>query len=360
MLEEEEETRALVLVTGGGGFIAGHLIQQLLLKGYRVRATVRSLVDSTPYEHLLTLTNADRNLEIVAADLVAESPWPLTLGQDISHVFHIAAPFILRPEDPGDTLIKPTVGGMTRVLELCQGCKNVEKLILTSCIQALSDEFDPEKVYDESSWNTLSSMGRNTYAYSKTEQEKLAWDFTLKEPNCHFKLISILPGLVLGPHLNIKRISQSHKFLLAFISNNRPVKRIPNINFSITDVRDVANAHIVAMEKEGVEGRYCFCHEAMHLASVLQIIHENFVDITIPTKGIKDIIVRLTIARDRSHVGEFLSYNLNRPAKIDCKKALQANMVLRPVSRTVIDTVRYLLEGDFLGERAEGGGCSIS
>ena len=33
---------------------------------------------------------------------------------------------------------------------------------------------------------------------------------------CHFDLVTVLPGLVLGPHLN-GGISQSHKMVLAFI-----------------------------------------------------------------------------------------------------------------------------------------------
>jgi len=38
--EVENVTKSPVLVTGATGFIAGHVISQLLLKGYKVRGIV--------------------------------------------------------------------------------------------------------------------------------------------------------------------------------------------------------------------------------------------------------------------------------------------------------------------------------
>ena len=38
---------ATVVVTGASGYIAGHVIEQLLAKGYRVKGSVRSLADDT-------------------------------------------------------------------------------------------------------------------------------------------------------------------------------------------------------------------------------------------------------------------------------------------------------------------------
>jgi hypothetical protein len=73
----------LVLVTGGRGFIASHLIHQLVLRGYRVRTTVRRNKDFStmssksdeslylPYAHIFDIRNL---LEIVECDLLFDNP----------------------------------------------------------------------------------------------------------------------------------------------------------------------------------------------------------------------------------------------------------------------------------------------
>ena len=53
-----------ICVTGASGFIATHLVEQLLEKGYKVRGTVR---DNSPeglkkYEYLTNLAGAKENL----------------------------------------------------------------------------------------------------------------------------------------------------------------------------------------------------------------------------------------------------------------------------------------------------------
>jgi hypothetical protein len=52
-------------------------------------------------------------------------------------------------------------------------------------------------------------------------------------------------------------------------------------------LRDVALAQIVAMENPDVAGRHCFCNEAVHLSTVLQVIHEAFHDMELPTRKVR-------------------------------------------------------------------------
>ena len=157
-------TETLVLVTGASGFVAGHLIHQLLLKGYKVKATVRSKEDGH-FDHLFKLPNAERNLQILEADLCKQSTWDEPFSGGVDTVFHVAAPYILKPDDPEQTLMMPIVAGTQNILEMCQKTESVKKLVYTSCMCTLTDDFDNNKVYDESDWNTTSSLTRNSYAY---------------------------------------------------------------------------------------------------------------------------------------------------------------------------------------------------
>lgn len=103
-------SNAPVLVTGGNGFIAGHVISQLLCRGYRVRCTVRSLEQLRLHDYISTLRTADSNLEIVEADLTVPHSWEKAF-EGVEYVFHVASPYTLKPDDPETSLVAPIVHG---------------------------------------------------------------------------------------------------------------------------------------------------------------------------------------------------------------------------------------------------------
>lgn len=192
----------------------------------------------------------------------------------------------------------------------------------------MTDEFDNQKVYNELDWNSTSSLERNPYAYSKTCAERAAWEFmekmyegtglrrvqssfgsaggfaernsttqhTYVDPdihltdfvNKHMRLITILPGMLLGPHLG-GRVNYSHRHLLVYLENR--LRGVLNVSLPIADVRDVASCHILAMESGRSEStRYCLTNKAVHMLSILQTIHENFVDIKLPLRKVRDTL----------------------------------------------------------------------
>lgn len=335
----ELSTNAPVLVTGASGFIAGHVINQLLIKGYKVKATVRSK-ETAAFDHLFKLPNAEKNLQIIEADLTKYTTWDEAFSGGVEYVFHVAAPYILKPENPETTLVMPIVAGTQNILEMCQRTESVKKLIFTSCMSTLTDDFNNAKEYDENDWNTTSSLTRNSYAYAKTMAEMAVINFTARA-DCTFKCASILPFVCIGPPLGSK-LSFSHKFLLSFL--NKQIRVILDISYNISDVRDVAMAQVLAMEREDVVGRYCFCNDPVHLSTVLQIIHEAFHDMELPTKKVRNFTVKLLTRSDTSFRGEYMEYTLGKVPLINCNKAMNAGMTLRPPVQTIIDTVRYFIE----------------
>jgi len=77
-----------VLVTGGTGFLAAHLILQLLQQDYSVRATLR---DHAKKEELLNALRTEgmvnhAQLEFIEADLTDDHNWPVLPA--FRRVFH--------------------------------------------------------------------------------------------------------------------------------------------------------------------------------------------------------------------------------------------------------------------------------
>ena len=122
----------LVLVTGATGFIAGHIIQQLLMKGYRVRGTVKDIDSKEDLKHLIKLQNS-KNLELLECDLTVAENWSARVSKDVTAVFHVASPYILlreNLEEIENKLIKPTIQGTKYLLDMCKAEKSIKKVCL--------------------------------------------------------------------------------------------------------------------------------------------------------------------------------------------------------------------------------------
>ena len=94
------------LVTGASGYIALHVVDQLLKAGHTVRGTVRSLQDEVKVGPIKKLAaNAKHPLELVETDLLKPDSWHKAM-QDIDIVLHLASPFVMDPKVPDDAIIK--------------------------------------------------------------------------------------------------------------------------------------------------------------------------------------------------------------------------------------------------------------
>jgi dihydroflavonol-4-reductase len=58
------DKKPTVLVTGASGYIASHVIKELLERGYKVVGTVRSINNKEKYAFLYEFAHAKENLEL--------------------------------------------------------------------------------------------------------------------------------------------------------------------------------------------------------------------------------------------------------------------------------------------------------
>jgi nucleoside-diphosphate-sugar epimerase len=95
----------LVLVTGAGGFLASHIVKQLLEHNYRVRGSVRNINDKNEVSFLKYLIeNKKYPLEICEADLVDERSW-INAVKDCAYVIHTASPVLNYVPDDANEVI---------------------------------------------------------------------------------------------------------------------------------------------------------------------------------------------------------------------------------------------------------------
>ena len=231
-----------VLVTGATGYIGLHCIHQLLNQGYAVNGSVRSPERKDEiFEALKDHNTPTENLSIFTFDLNDDEGWDQ--GMDgCDYLLHVASPIALENHNE-DFFVKPAVAGVKRAMKFAKK-HNVKKVVLTSSVAAIFETIESKSYYDESDWSDPDSPAISHYAKSKTLAEKTAWEFVENEKH-PFELTVINPALVIGPSLS-GDLGESNKAIVMVATGKMPVA-VP-LQFGYVDVRDVATAHILAMQ----------------------------------------------------------------------------------------------------------------
>uniref|UniRef100_A0A914DSQ0 NAD-dependent epimerase/dehydratase domain-containing protein n=1 Tax=Acrobeloides nanus TaxID=290746 RepID=A0A914DSQ0_9BILA len=239
-----------VLVTGASGYVGSHCVQQLLTSGYNVRGTVRSLKNKEKVQPLRNLRHARERLELVEADLMEPNSWPKAVDS-CDYVLHVASPFQLVADE---NTITTAVEGTLNVLKACSKCNTVKKVVLTSsCASIMYGHEDYNHVFTEKDWSNVNGKNINTYSKSKTFAEKAAWEFVDSIPrgDNKFKLTCLNPALIVGPSLTD---DQGTSVTLIKRILNHEMPGLPKLYFNSVDIRDVAKAHVLAMENPKTDG----------------------------------------------------------------------------------------------------------
>jgi len=322
-------------VTGATGYIGSHVVKSLLEKGYSVRGTVRSLGNEKRLEFLRAMPGASDNLELVEANLISTDGWDDAM-KDITEVMHVASPFFMRVKKPQEELVTPAVQGTENVLNAAKKAGSVKKIVLTSSMAAVFDEVIDGKVFDESCWNELSSLKRNPYYFSKVCAEKRAWE--LQKEHDSYKLITINPGLVYGPSNN-EVVGESCGTLRDFCLGKVP--GCPPVMMNIVDVRDVATAHIAAMESDSASGRYCCFERCGNFLEVSQAIERNFPGgYKVPKKQLGVGLVKFFALFQPAAIRVFLRLNAGRTLQADNSKIKrELGLEFLPFDTTIKDTI---------------------
>jgi len=259
-----------VLVTGATGYIGLHCIQQLLDQGYAVNGSLRSLERKDEiFKSLESHNTSTEHLKLFSFNLNEDEGWDDGM-EGCDYLIHVASPIALERKSE-DFFVKPAVAGVKRALKFAKK-HNIKKVILTSSVAAIFHGIELKEYYDENDWSDPENPSIDHYSKSKTLAEKAAWDFIEAEGK-PFEFTVINPALVIGPSLS-NDLGESNKAIQMVATGKMPVA-VP-LQFGYVDVRDVAAAHILAMQKQASDGeRFALAEKDMWYEDVAKVLREN-------------------------------------------------------------------------------------
>ena len=337
------EEKGLVLVTGASGFIGLHCVLALLEAGYRVRGTLRTPERAESLRRALrAFTEPGDRLEFASADLMDDAGWD-EATRGCRFVLHVASPLPMAPPKDENELIRPAREGTLRVLRAAAAA-GVERVVVTSSLAAVLYGHDRsgDRVFDENDWSIPEKC--QPYEKSKTLAERAAWDFVESLPaDRRLELVAINPGLVLGPVLE-RDTGTSGEAVRKLMAREFP--GCPNFGWAAVDVRDVAAAHVAALETPAAAGqRFCCATDHAWMRDIAEILDRNFRDrgYKVPTRSIPDFLVKAIALFDKTT--RVVVHELGQHQYIDNRKIVDVlGWKPRSLEEMVVDMGNSMIE----------------
>ncbi|GLA02370.1 putative PKS/NRPS-like protein biosynthetic cluster [Aspergillus niger] len=291
-----------VLLTGGTGFIASHILTELLDAGYQVVVTVRTHDKGRQLLESLSNTGDKTASYVVVEDIAKDGAYDEAIQSisDLDLVVHTASPYHFNYTDPKTDFLDPAIKGTAGLLASIKAyAPTVKRVVLTSSSATIVTPPNHPEVYDETSYGSVTweeaMVPQVTYRASKIFAERAAFDFIEKDkPN--FDLVTINPPLVFGPkprHVtDLKALNTSNHIIRDTMLGKWKDGGAPiAIPFTWVDVRDVAFAHRQALELPEVSGQRFFTvaghFSNKRIAEAIRATHPELAD-RLPPSDVPD------------------------------------------------------------------------
>ena len=224
-------------ITGATGFVGGVLARKLRQQGHDVCASVRSIEKAGDLKAI--------GVEVFKGDVTDKGSMREAMT-GVDGVYHVAGWYKIGTRDKSGGE-KVNIQGTRNVLELMQELK-IPKGVYTSTLAVNSDTHG--KLVDESYHFT----GKHLSEYDRTKA--VAHDIANEFIAEGLPLVIVQPGLIYGPG----DTSSVRNSLVNFLQGNLPM--LPRETaFCWAHVEDIADGHILAMDKGRVGESYFICGE---------------------------------------------------------------------------------------------------
>lgn len=247
------------LVTGANGFFGARLVRRLVERGQTVKALVRAGSDLRELKDLPT-----DQVKIAVGDVrMCDRVYAALSGCD--RLYHAAATFSVDERNRGE-ILADAADGTLATLEAARRF-GVKKIVVTSSAGTLGATRSVDQVLDESSPFELPDV--YCYVEAKLAEERRALDAAA----AGLPVTIVNPAIMLGPgdYKPTPTGAQIVNYLGFSPTFRMPV---PVGGFSYVDVDDVADGHILAMEKGRIGERYILGGENLTNRQFLQLLSD--------------------------------------------------------------------------------------
>lgn len=269
---------------------------------------------------------------------------------------HVASPYTNSFKDPQTELVDPAVNGTLNVLNAAAKAGTVKRVVVTSSFAALMRPAE-EGVFTESDWNTRDSLTRSPYTFSKTQAEKAAWNYVeSQEPG--FDLVVINPPGIIGPSV-VPRVNETDGFFIGLTNGTQPA--VVHIDWPFVDVRDVALAHIKAIETPDASGRYLTAAGNATVAQIKaygqEVLGDKYKFPGLHMEGaLGTRLARAMIRLQPKSIRGFMEDVIGRPHIVDNTKVrTELGITFRDMGDTIRETWIDLDRLGFLGKKVRTG-----
>lgn len=345
-------TTITVMVTGASGYIAGWIVKYLLEAGHTVHATVRDPGKAASVDHLKKIADsAPGTLKLFKADLLDADSFDAPMeGCEI--LMHTASPFVLDGfSDAHEALVRPAVEGTRNVLEAAKRSSTLKRVVLTSSVASVfGDNADTKgKALTEEDWNTTSSVDHNPYQYSKVAAEREAWK--IHDTQQQWDLVTINPGMVYGPSLTNASNSASIGTLLD-MGRGKLKAGVPDLSYGVVDVREVAQAHVLAAFTPEASGRYILVNESISMLGIARLLRKQFGrKYPFPGMQVPKAMVWAVGPLMGPVTRKFISRNVGFPIRFNNSRSQQLGVHYRSLEETFKDHFEQVLDDGLVRRR---------
>ncbi|MBV9755764.1 MAG: NAD-dependent epimerase/dehydratase family protein [Alphaproteobacteria bacterium] len=245
---------ALALVTGASGFVGSAVARAVLARGHSVRVLVRRSGDR---RNLAGLPVETAEGDLTDAGSLARA------AAGCRYLFHVAADYRLWVPDPAD-MLRTNVEG-TRALMRAAAAAGVERVVYTSSVAALGLTGDGTPADETTPVAEQAIVG--AYKRSKYLAEQAVLELVRSDG---LPAVTVNPSAPVGPR-DIKP-TPTGRMIADAASGRMPAYLDTGLN--VVHVDDVAEGHLLALERGRIGEKYILGGEDLSLAALLALVAE--------------------------------------------------------------------------------------